>query len=80
MPRSVPPDRLQQLLCAYDPAKAEVLVTGFRLGFELGGVDFPPGDVDFNLPSCELAPEVVDAYVAAECQAGRIAGPFSSPA
>ncbi|KAF0295472.1 hypothetical protein FJT64_007027 [Amphibalanus amphitrite] len=39
VPRSIPPDRLQRLLCGYDPAKAEVLVAGFLFGFELGGVD-----------------------------------------
>ena len=42
--QSVPPAQLQRLLRGYDPEKVSELVTGFRFGFEIGGVNLIPGD------------------------------------
>lgn len=75
----MPPDRLAALLTGYDPPLAAELVHGFRHGFSLGGIDVSPGDAGINLPSCSMAPQAIDAYVASEKKAGRIAGPFCPP-
>ena len=62
----MPPDRLAALLTGYDPPLAAELVHGFRHGFSLGGIDVSPGDAGINLPSCSMAPQAIDAYVASE--------------
>ena len=51
-------------------------MTGFRHGFALGSTHVSPGDAGTNLPSCSLAPQVIDAYLETETRAGRIGGPF----
>ncbi|KAF0308634.1 hypothetical protein FJT64_020174 [Amphibalanus amphitrite] len=61
----------------YDPALAAQLVHGFRYGFPLGSAEVPSGDSGGNLPSCSLAPEVVDAYVFKELRPSAAATPTS---
>ncbi|KAF0300061.1 hypothetical protein FJT64_027337 [Amphibalanus amphitrite] len=64
-------------LSGYDPARAAQLVHGFRYGFPLGSAEVPSGDSGGNLPSCSLAPEVVDAYVFKELRPSAAATPTS---
>ena len=75
---SIPSGRLAELLNGYDAALSSYLVSGFAEGFSTCCIGLPTGDTHCNLPSIEMAPEVVDAYIASERHAGRIAGPFYS--
>ena len=75
---TVPADTLHEFLTGYDASLRCYLVSGFRQGFPIGCTGFVPGDAAINLPSCEEAPHVVDAYIARELQAGRLSGPFSA--
>ena len=72
----VPPIVLQTFLIVYDSILAERLISGFTHGFSTGCRDPPFGRALANLPSCQEAPYVIDAYIARERQAGRLAGPF----
>ena len=72
----VPPTVLQTLLMGYDSFLAERLISGFTHGFSTGCRDPPFGRALANLPSCQEAPHVIDADIARERQAGRLAGLF----
>ena len=76
---AVPPALLDNLLAGYDDYLKHYLVSGFSRGFTIGCHDLVSGTTYDNLPSCNDAPHVIDQYVAAELNAGRIAGPFTSP-
>ena len=67
---------MKHLLSGYDHVKAAYLINGFSNGFSLGCVFPPAGDCESNLKSCELAPEVLDGYIADELKMGRLIGPF----
>ena len=73
---AVPPYVLSHLLTGYDADLSHYLVSGFTDGFKLGCEGFLPGPVHSNLPSCELAPHVIDDYIANELRACRVSGPF----
>ena len=72
----MPASTLHDLLIGYDADIAARLVHGFAEGFSLGCESVPSGDCTINLQSCDEAPLVIDRYIDAEREAGRIAGPF----
>ena len=53
------------------------LQDGFRLGYQTSRSLLKPAKR--NIPSAHEHPEVVDAYLAAEVQKGRVLGPFPRP-
>ena len=84
-PSNAPPSSLRPLLFARylqaHPNKQYVhtLLTHIQSGFDIG-YQGPHRDIRApNLPSAYTRPGVIDAYIAAECSAGRMAGPFPAP-
>ena len=78
-PTPVNPERLKHLLAGYDPTISEFLFHGFKKGFSIHfeGIHFS-GDSN-NLISAIENPSVVDAKIAKELEAHRLAGPFHNP-
>ncbi|XP_043207958.1 uncharacterized protein LOC122388832 isoform X1 [Amphibalanus amphitrite] len=74
----VPADTLHQLLSGYNEELRHYLVSGFRSGFSTGSAITGTGGSTHNLPSCDLAPQIIDDYVSSELKAGRLAGPFAA--
>ena len=74
----MPADTLHRLLAGYDDTLRQYLVSGFRSGFSTGSTITGTGESAHNLPSCDLAPHVIDNYISSELQAGRLSGPFSA--
>ena len=71
-------DAFARELGIYPTAKKAFVLDGIRYGFRVG---FDAALVQLqtkssNLRSCFDHPDVVDAYLAQEVQAGRVAGPF----
>lgn len=66
-------------LSGYDHSIVEFLASGFTLGFPLHYVGPGCSQQAPNLLSAIENPEAVDAKLATEIAAHRIAGPFSSP-
>ena len=76
LPTPVIVERLEFFLSGYNHSIAVFLSSGFREGFPLH-YEGDPGSSDANnLISATENPEVVDAKISKELQAGRLAGPF----
>ena len=76
LPTPVQVDRLEFLLSGYNRSIAEFLSKGFREGFPLHYEGIRVSSDATNLLSARHNPEVVDAKLNKECEAGRLAGPF----
>ena len=76
LPTPVQVDRLEFLLSGYNHSIAEFLSKGFREGFPLHYEGIRVSSDATNLLSARDNPEVVDAKLNKECEAGRLAGPF----
>ena len=76
MPTPVIVERLEFLLSGYTHSIADFLSLGFREGFPLHYVGSPSCSDANNLISASENPEVVDAKIHKELEAGRLAGPF----
>lgn len=64
-----------------DQCRVDYVITGLKQGFRLG---FDPSAVSLrsavhNMPSASLQPSVIDQYLQAELEKGRVAGPFPVP-
>ena len=79
LPTPVNPERLKHLLAGYEPTIADFLFHGFKNGFPIHfeGIHFS-SDAN-NLTSATENPSVVDAKIAKELEARRLAGPFHNP-
>ena len=76
LPTPVQVDRFEFLLSVYSHSIAEFLSKGFREGFPLHCEGIGVLSDATNLLSALDNPEVVDAKLKKECEAGRLAGPF----
>ena len=76
LPTTVQVDRLEFLLSGLQHSMAEFLSKGFREGFPLHYESIRVSSDATNLLSVLDNPEVVDAKLNKECEAGRLAGPF----
>ena len=79
LPTPVNPERLKHLLAGYEPSIADFLFHGFKNGFSIHfeGIHFSSDSN--NLTSATENPSVVDAKIAKELEAHRLAGPFHNP-
>ena len=79
LPTPVNPERLKHLLAGYEPTIADFLFHGFKNGFSIHfeGIHFSSDSN--NLTSATENPSVVDAKIAKELEAHRLAGPFHNP-
>ena len=67
-------------LTDYDPILKAKLILGFSNGFDIGFRGYPNNDLSVkNLNTVNDHPNVVEASIAKEIAAGRIAGPFNKP-
>lgn len=72
-------DRLNFLLDGYPQSTVQFLINGFTQGFSINCLSRLPDVPSKNLISAIQHPDVVDAKLAKEIEAGRLAGPFLSP-
>ena len=72
-------ERLDFLLQGYAPALKQYLIDGFSFGFRIKFMGERRPFESPNLKSAQEQPHVVTAKLEKELEAGRIAGPFSSP-
>ena len=79
LPTPVHAVRLIELLDGYDHSTVEFLRLGFTEGFSIQCESDLPDIVSKNLASAIQQPEVVEAKISKEIDAGRIAGPFQNP-
>ena len=71
--------RLQFFLANYPPHLSSFLINGFRFGFS---IQFHGERKPFESPNLKSAlenPQIVSIKLQKELEAGRIAGPFTSP-
>ena len=71
--------RLKLYLKGYDPCLTDFLIFGFSNGFSLQCEVRPSELRSQNLSSTKDYPNAVDSKLKKELEAGRLAGPFSSP-
>ena len=73
-------DRLHALLAHHpNTTFAQYVINGFSFGFAIGFTGARMPRRARNLPSASSRPDVITAYLAAECEAGHTAGPFTNP-
>ena len=79
LPTPVNPERLKPLLARYELTIAEFLFHGFKNGFSIHfeGINF--SNDSNNLISATENLSVVDAKIAKELEAHRLAGPLDNP-
>ena len=70
--------------CAYlethpDKVFVERLLQGITYGFDIGYKSPNTSHISPNLASAHAHPDIIDAYLCKECEAGRMAGPFAAP-
>ena len=79
LPTPVNPDRLQHFFAGYEPTIAEFLFHGFKNGFSIQFEGILFSSDSNNLISAAENPSAVDAKIAKELEAHRLAGPFHNP-
>ena len=79
LPTPVNPEWLTHLLAGCEPTIAKFLFHGFKNGFSIHFEGTHLSSDSNNLISATENPSVVDAKIAKELKAHRLAGPFHNP-